>query len=1511
MLSASSEKALQGLLTKFDGENFDHWAKDLRGFFRVQRIYRWITPTWVIDVLAAKETGGINSATTEEKAKHLLTPLEADKLENIISQNDDLETERQTVLMWMRGTVNRDYKHYINSEFPYVAWQNIERSFKTSGATGEFRILKKMENLRFPDTSGIQAVIDFLAARSQIKAEASSIGVNFIDLDREQLLRFEILRFLSKLPEEFSPLVDQVVNGLDNYPTVESVELKLRTYAEMKYEVREESSTALLARRQDNRKPQNKNNKHCTYCGKDYHDESECFKKPENADKRPAWWRDNKTATDDNVTKTRTLVTYTPTDRNVALLASSDVFILDSGATIHLTSRRDALWSYQAKTEKVYMADDSFRYTEGAGTLVFLLKDPDSSNPNDLTEIKVTNVHYAPWCQNLISTGSIANLNNNIEVVSNSVQLKINLGAETLMVGKAVGKLYLLDFHKLQMPTQTPLDESAFKAIQSNTPSTDALNKLVMGWHVKLQHAGYTTMKRMIDELDLGAKIDLGDALEACKEKIQNCTICVRGKATRSPFTAAKKRDNAFDLVHADLVGPLSGQLKYLLAITDDATGYVWGWAMKSKDETGTLISAWLTLLKNQYGMTPKVFRSDGGGEFNNRFTKPAFAQHGVRFEITVPYTPEQNGVAERFNRSILDKTRCAIIQAKVSEEMWPHAAAVAIECINQTRNYRNIRPSTALFKTKPVELDANNFHAFGCLVLARPPKKTKTKFEPRAIPCLYMGNAYEGLGGPTPRQKGFKLWNPSTGKIMISRDVRFYENVFPGSKFTLSDIQKQIDGDPSPESTHASVPPEVVELEETEKTTDDDNDVEIYVEIGKDRGPTPPDSPVMSRTEQNIIPLASDSTTPGTPQPLDLSSASTTSENSDAVSGSVQPIVTTTPLQPAARRVPTTETRSGRTASGQPSVSERPATRSRQVASHSEISANGRQVITKRWGAYVNNSIIGLHEPFMPERVHLARDNVQDWPDTLGDDDVPKTLEEAKRSPWWHLFSQAMDEQYRSLIAYGVFEICMPPPEAQVLGGRWVFQVKKNAVDSVVHTIKARWVVKGFQQHDIDYQATFSPVAKITTIRILLAWASKHNLSVLQADAKDAFLHADLAGATSKEVYMCHPDNFESGEAGSACRLVKAMWGLKESPLAFFAHFDKVLRQLGLTQAEPDECLYLGNNVTVVVYVDDFLIVGNHSDAESLMSLICSRMKVDRRGGLVKAGDKITMLGINIVHTGTGFILSQKAKTQEFVDAFTNDRSASSSTPMDDWRLKEWFAAHEQGGEKAVDRTKYLQAIGKLLYLATATRPDLAFVTGTLARYSADPKEPHWLAIHRVARYLKATTHRALDYTASTEKVLQQWSDADFAGDEDTRRSTSGALVQLYGMPVTWWSTRQRAVSTSTLQAEYISFAKAARTTAWIINILGYFGAPQVTPVTAHIDNLAALHSLTDPIARSEKLRHLDVAYKYVRELIAGKIIEARHCTTNNMAADGLTKALRKQLHDKSVKMLGLIDID
>jgi hypothetical protein len=842
----------------------------------------------------------------------------------------------------------------------------------------------------------------------------------------------------------------------------------------------------------------------------------------------------------------------------------------------------------------------------------------------------------------------------------------------------------------------------------------------------------------MVDGLDF----DLSKGVNFCES-------CTEGKIHRTKFPVEqdKKASEMLDLVHTDVCAMSSKSLssgEYFLTFIDDKTHYVWTYILKHKDEVFQKFLEWKTLVEKSTGKQLKTLRSDNGGEYISSEFKDYLLKEGIRHELTIPKTPEQNGVAERMNRTLVESVRSMLVDAKLPHKFWAEALSTAVYLRNRspTKAVEDKTPYEALTGNRP---DVKHLRVFGCVAYSHVPKDERKKLDSKSRKCILLGYGNE--------TKGYRLYDVERRKVLHSRDVIFNE-----SSRLKSDAEPQGElGCGQEKQEH------VVEFECTPTETQEES-------------------------------------------------------------------------QPELKR----------------------STRERRQPDY--------------FGEWMTMADSQIKEP----------------------ETVKEALSGSNKTKW----QEAMEKEMESLHKNDVWELVDLPKDRKAVGSKWVYKIKTDS-DGSVERYKARLVAQGYsQKYGLDYDETFSPVVRFESVRTVVSLAAQQGLKLHQMDVTTAFLNGEL----EEEVYMKQPEGFEvPGKEHLVCKLRRSIYGLKQSPRCWNATLDGKLKRMGFSQTKGDPCIYTaqdGEPFIIGVYVDDILLAG----------------KSDRRMAEVKTtlSDEFNMkdmgelhyfLGVKIIqNTETGEIwMGQSVYTSNVLTKFGMTDSKSVRTPVD----VSTKLVKDDGSEK-IDKVKYQSAVGSLLYLSTRTRPDIAFAVSNVAKYCAEPTMQHMIAVKRIMRYLNGTRNLGLLYRRDEENKFIGYSDADWAGNLDDRKSTSAYIFQMGGAAISWRSKRQGCVALSTAEAEYMALASAAQEAVWLRQLLSDLKVKPDSPTLIFEDNQASICLAKNPQYHG-RAKHIDIKYHFVREQVVNGNIEVKYCRSEDMIADMLTKGLSYVQFDKLREMTGL----
>ncbi|KAJ4718260.1 Retrovirus-related Pol polyprotein from transposon TNT 1-94 [Melia azedarach] len=409
-----------------------------------------------------------------------------------------------------------------------------------------------------------------------------------------------------------------------------------------------------------------------------------------------------------------------------------------------------------------------------------------------------------------------------------------------------------------------------------------------------------------------------------------------------------------------------------------------------------------------------------------------------------------------------------------------------------------------------------------------------------------------------------------------------------------------------------------------------------------------------------------------------------------------------------------------------------------------------------------------------------------------------PSNFSEASNYEEWNV---AMRDEIVVIEKNKTWELVDRPLHKQVVGVKWVYRTKFNA-DGSIHKHKARLVVKGYaQQQGIDYGDTFAPVARLDTIKLLIALAAQNRWKIFHLDIKSAFLNSYL----KEEIFIEQPEGFRR-----SCNDVTLY--IKTSASA--------------------------DTLIISMYVDDLLIIGSRIDDVNDF-----KQQLYQKFEMTDLGKMKFFLGLQVHQTAEGIFVSQQAYVINMLKKFRMQHCKPTSTPL----IVNQKLTKFDGDTKA-DAFRYRSLVGSLLYLS-ATRPDIMFATSLLSRFMQNPSQVHFGAGRRVLRYLKGTHDLGILFKPEAELNLFGYVDSDWAGCIDDGKSTSGYAFSVGSGMFSWCSKKQDVVAQSTAEAEFIAAAAGANQCIWLRKMLIDLGFGQINASPIFCDSKSAIAIAKNPV--------------------------------------------------------------
>ena len=988
--------------------------------------------------------------------------------------------------------------------------------------------------------------------------------------------------------------------------------------------------------------------------------------------------------------------------------------------------------------------------------------------------VSLFDVYYIPDLKlNLVSVSQLCESGYLVSFSSTTCCVMDPRSQKVIGKGRKQGGLYVLDELNIFAVGTPSVDLSSFRL-------SDLSSEFYL-WHSRLGHVSQSRLQFLVSTGALGQ-------LKA--HDISDCSGCKLAKFAALPFHKSVTYSLApFDIVHSDVWGPApmptKGGSRYYVSFIDDFTGYTWIYLMKRRSDFLDIFKDFRAHIKTQHKAVIKCFRCDLGGEYSSNAFCRLLASDGTIRQTSCTDTPQQNGVAERKHRHLVETTRSFLLSADVPSVFWGEALLTAVYVINRIPTAQNsgLSPFEKLYDEVP---DYASLRVFGCTCFVLKPQVERSKLSAKSALCVFLGY------GVT--QKGYRCFDPASGKLYVSRHVYFLEHI---PFFSV------------PASSHHMTQADLVRIDPF------DTDIED-----------------ASTTNSNTsVPETSTSQIPTSPP------ASTTSQSSPEISYSP-------PSQSS------------------PEISDSPPTQSStEVLTPPPVRQSTRIRKSTQLPDFTYSSYCPSFGSFVTSVHRLSE---------------PVSYREAIREPQWR---NAMAEELTALHQTHTWDLVPLPPGKHAIGCRWVYKIKTKS-DGSVERYKARLVAKGYsQEYGLDYEETFAPVAKMTTVRTLIAVASVCKWKIFQMDVKNAFLYGDL----HEEVYMTPPPGLPH-QPGYVCRLRKSIYGLRQSSRCWFEKFSTVLYSLGFRPSNHDSALFIrstsAGRILLSLYVDDMIITGDDCDGIELLKRELARCFAMKDLGLLRY-----FLGIEVANSPKGYLLCQSKYIADLLDRarLTDNKTVDSPLEMN-------ARYSPSDGLPLADPTLYRAIVGSLVYL-TVTRPDIAHAVHVVSQFVTFPTTVHWAAVLRILRYLRGTQFQSLLFSSTSSLELRAYSDADWAGDPEDRKSTTGFCIFLGDSLISWKSKKQDVVSRSSSEAEYRAMASTTCEIVWLRRLLADMGVSHSRPTPLYCDNKSAVHIAHNSVFH-ERTKHIEIDCHLTRHHLQQGTITLPYVPSSLQIADIFTKA-------------------
>ncbi|KYK57498.1 reverse transcriptase family protein [Drechmeria coniospora] len=521
----------------------------------------------------------------------------------------------------------------------------------------------------------------------------------------------------------------------------------------------------------------------------------------------------------------------------------------------------------------------------------------------------------------------------------------------------------------------------------------------------------------------------------------------------------------------------------------------------------------------------------------------------------------------------------------------------------------------------------------------------------------------------------------------------------------------------------------------------------------------------------------------------------------------------------------------------------------------------------------------------------------------------LPRRYQDLDKHPHGREFKEACHKELHDLIRRGTWKlIARGKAQGNPIPLKWVFTYKFDENGFLIRC-KARICVRGDLQSECSDEQTYAAILAARTLRTILSIAAKHDLDIRQFDVANAFLNTTLDGKSP--IYVDLPKGYvELGflhndeDPTMVAQLNKALYGLRESPLLWYNEISQTLKAQGLLRSAEEPCVFTNGTVLILVYVNDILALSPKGySVDNLVAYWKGKYE------LREEPDLCWYLGIRIIRDRPRrtIYLCYDAYIEKTARKFNlaDDLANPPAIPIPAVPLTKYEGQATRQEIKAMQ-----ERVGSIMYTAVTARPDVAYAASQLSRFLTNPSPKHFEAANQCIQYLYSTRHLAIEYNGRIHgEALVIASDASFADDPESRRSSQGYIIMLYGGPIVWKASLQDTVTTSTTEAELLALERATKESYALERLLQGISA-DLGPLKLFCDNLQTIRLVVEEGRISTKLRHVDIQNMWLKQEYSKGRFLIEYMPTNTMPADGLTKALPrgKFLHFRA--LLGLKDV-
>nr|GEU48121.1 hypothetical protein [Tanacetum cinerariifolium] len=798
-------------------------------------------------------------------------------------------------------------------------------------------------------------------------------------------------------------------------------------------------------------------------------------------------------------------------------------------------------------------------------------------------------------------------------------------------------------------------------------------------WHRRLGHLNFKTMNKLV-------RNNLVTGLPSkCFENDHTCVACLKGKLHKASCKTklVNSVSKPLHTLHIDLFGPTSvsslNHKWYFLVVTNDFSRFTWTFFLRTKDETSNILRNFITEIENLKDIMVKIIRCDNGGEFKNQEMNKFCIKKGIKREFSNARTPQQNGVAERRNRTLIEAARTMLADAKLPVTFW--AEAVNTACYVQNKVLVNKSQDKTLYELFNSSIHAIGFlRPFRCHIMILNTLDHLGKFDAKRVEGYFVRYSLS--------RKAFRVLNKRTKKIEKNLHVEFLENKLiekgagPNWLFYIDTLTNLMN----------YVPVVIAGTSSTNISDDSQKEQDCNADVPENSGIFNPTATLKVPSADQVEPaisltVASNILTVSSPVPTVCLDISPKSSNGSRL---IPKGVFSQKETPYLGNDLTLSNRSSKESSNWP------------VDTPIQTRHKSKDMEEQSFIATIHSKTnLELLQFFL-------------FSCFLSHEESKKIFDALKDLSW----VEAIQEELLQFKIQNVWVLVDCPKGVRPIGIKWVLKNKKDERGIAIRN-KARLVAQGYTQEEgIDYEEVFALVARIEAIRLFLAYALFIGFIVYQMDVKSAFLYGNI----DEEVYVMQPPGFQDPEfPEKVYKVEKAMYGLHQAPRAWYGTLSKEFK-----------------------------------------ALMHDKFQMSAMGKLT------FFLGLQVLQKKDGIFLSQDKYVGDILKKFGYSYVRSANTPMD----KENPWGKDRPG-KDVELHLYRSMIRSLMYL-TASRSIIMFAICAYARYQMTPKECHIHVVKRTFRYLKGHPKLGLWYPKDSSFDLVAYSDSDYGGATQDRKSTT-----------------------------------------------------------------------------------------------------------------------------------------